>query len=120
MESVLGISCFFDFCRFIHPTISPAFIQPILSDDVVAALADVALNPPINGTVEVAGPEQIPLDELVRRFLRAKKDPRSVITDVNARYFGAVLSDHSLTAGENARLAPTHFETWLNEHVVQK
>ena len=100
--------------------LSPAFLQPILSDDVVAALADVILGAPINGTLEVAGPEQIRLDELVRRFLSAKKDTREVITDVNARYFGAVLSDHSLTAGENARIAPTRFEDWLSSSRVQK
>jgi uncharacterized protein YbjT (DUF2867 family) len=100
--------------------VSPAFIQPILSDDVAAALADVTLGAPINGTVELAGPEQIRLDELIRRFLSAKKDPREVITDVNARFFGAVLSDHSLTPGENARIAPTRFEDWLSSYIVQK
>ena len=100
--------------------VSSAFIQPILSDDVAAALTDVALGAPINGTVEVAGPEQIHLDELIRRFLSATKDTREVITDVNARYFGAVLSDHSLTAGENARIAPTHFEDWLSSYIAQQ
>jgi uncharacterized protein YbjT (DUF2867 family) len=99
---------------------SSAFIQPILSDDVAAALADVTLGAPINGTVEVAGPEQIHLDELIRRFLSAKKDPREVITDVNAHYFGAVLSDHSLTPGKNARIAPTRFEDWLSSSIAQK
>lgn len=100
--------------------VSPAFIQPILSDDVAAALADVTLGAPINGTVEVGGPEQIHLDELIRRFLSATKDTREVVTDVNARYFGAVLSDHSLTPGENARLAPTRFEDWLSSSIVEK
>ncbi|GHO63396.1 LysR family transcriptional regulator [Ktedonobacter sp. SOSP1-52] len=100
--------------------LSPAFLQPILSDDVVAALADVTLGAPINGTLEVAGPEQIRLDELIRRFLSAKKDTREVITDVNARYFGAVLSDHSLTAGKNARIAPTRFEDWLSRSLPQR
>lgn len=100
--------------------VSSAFIQPILSDDVAAALTDVALAAPINGTVEVGGPDQIHLDELIRRFLSATKDPREVITDVNARYFGAVLSDHSLTTGENARIAPTHFDDWLSSYVAQK
>lgn len=100
--------------------VSSAFIQPIVSDDVAAALTDVALAAPINGTIEVGGPDQIHLDELIRRFLSATNDPREVITDVNARYFGAVLSDHSLTTGENARLAPTHFEEWLSRYVAQK
>jgi uncharacterized protein YbjT (DUF2867 family) len=100
--------------------VSSAFLQPILSADVADALTDVTVGAPINGTIEVAGPEQIHLDELVRRFLSATKDPREVITDVNARFFGDVLSDHSLTAGENARIAPTHFEDWLNSYIAQQ
>ena len=100
--------------------VSSAFIQPIWSDDVAAALADVALEAPKNDTIEVAGPDRIHIDDLIRRFLSATKDPREVITDVNARYYGAVLSEHSLTAGENARISPTHFEEWLNNSVAQK
>jgi uncharacterized protein YbjT (DUF2867 family) len=92
---------------------SPALIQPIASDDVVAALADVVLAAPFNGTVEVAGPEALPIDELVRRFLQATQDPRKVVPDVNARYFGSVLDDQSLTAGKNARLGDIRFEDWL-------
>jgi uncharacterized protein YbjT (DUF2867 family) len=92
---------------------SPALIQPIASDDVVAALADVVLAAPVNGTVEVAGPEALPIDELVRRFLRATQDNRKVVPDVNARYFGSVLDDQSLTAGKNARLGAIRFEDWL-------
>ena len=93
--------------------LSPALIQPIASDDVVAALTDVALAAPVNGTVEVAGPEAMPLDELVRRFLRATQDTRKVVPDVHARYYGAVLDDQSLTAGKNARLGAIRFEDWL-------
>jgi uncharacterized protein YbjT (DUF2867 family) len=93
--------------------LSPALIQPIASDDVVAALTDVALAAPANGTVEVAGPEAMPLDELVRRFLRATQDTRKVVPDVHARYYGAVLDDQSLTAGKNARLGAIRFEDWL-------
>jgi uncharacterized protein YbjT (DUF2867 family) len=93
--------------------LSPALIQPIASDDVVAALTDVALAAPANGTVEVAGPEAMPLDELVRRFLRATQDTRKVVPDVHARYYGAVLDDQSLTAGKNARLGTIRFEDWL-------
>lgn len=92
---------------------SPALIQPIASDDVVAALADVVLAAPVNGTVEVAGPEALPIDDLARRFLRATGDSRQVVPDVNARYFGAVLDDQSLTAGKNARLGAIRFEDWL-------
>ncbi len=77
--------------------LSPALIQPMASDDVVAALAEVTLATPVNGTVEVAGPEAMPLDELVRRFLRATQDTRKVVPDVHARYFGSMLDDQSLT-----------------------
>lgn len=93
--------------------LSPALIQPIASDDVAAALAEVAVAPPVNGTLEVAGPEAIPLDELVRRFLRSTEDPRKVLPDVHARYFGAELDDQSLTPGKNPRLGAIRFEDWL-------
>lgn len=93
--------------------VSPALIQPIAAVDVVAALTDVALAAPVNGTVEVAGPETMPLDDLARRFLRVNQDNRKVVPDVNARYFGAVLDDQSLTAGKNARLGAIRFEDWL-------
>jgi len=99
--------------------LSPALFQPIASDDVVAALADVTLAPPVNGTVEVAGPEAVPLDELVRRFLRATQDTRKVVPDVRARYFGAVLDDQSLTPGERPRLGAIRFEDWLGRSAAQ-
>ncbi|RVQ05057.1 SDR family oxidoreductase [Sinorhizobium meliloti] len=98
--------------------LSPALIQPIASDDVVAALAEVAVAPPVNGTLEVAGPEAIPLDELVRRFLRQTEDPRKVLPDVHARYFGAVLDDQSLTPGKNPRLGAIRFEDWLGRQAA--
>jgi uncharacterized protein YbjT (DUF2867 family) len=93
--------------------VSPALLQPIASDDVVAALADVAVGSPINGMVEVAGPEKIPLDDLVGAFLRATDDSRQVVSDVHARYFGMELNDRSLTAGEGARFGATRFQDWL-------
>ena len=93
--------------------LSPALIQPLASDDVVAALTEVTLQTPVNGTLEVAGPEAIPLDELVRRFLRATGDTRKVVPDVHARYFGAVLDDQSLTPGKHPRLGAIRFEDWL-------
>jgi uncharacterized protein YbjT (DUF2867 family) len=95
--------------------LSPALMQPIAADDVAAALAEIATNEPVNGTVEVAGPEAIPLDELARRVLAANKDPRPVTADVHARYFGAELDDRSLTPGDDARIAPTRFEDWLGQ-----
>ena len=91
----------------------PALMQPIVSDDVAAALADVTVGVPVNGTVELAGPEPIRLDELVRRFLSAKQDARQVVADVHARYFGIELNDQSLTPGDNPRIGPTHFADWL-------
>lgn len=94
--------------------LSPAFIQPIVSDDVADALAEVTLGAPVNGTVELAGPERLRLDELVRRFLSAEQDARHVVTDVHARYFGLELNDQSLTPGDNPRIGPTRFEDWLS------
>jgi uncharacterized protein YbjT (DUF2867 family) len=90
-----------------------ALMQPIVSDDVAAALADVAIAEPLNDTVEVAGPEPIRMDELVRRFLSAKGDPRKVITDVRALYYGIEVNDQSLVPGDNPRLGPTRFSEWL-------
>jgi len=94
--------------------LSPALLQPIMSDDVADVMADVVLGTPVNGTVEIAGPERIRLDELVGRFLRATHDPRELITDIHARYFGAELNDQSLVPGGNPRIAPTRFEDWLH------
>ena len=90
-----------------------------MSDDVAAALADVAVEEPLNGTVELAGPEPIRLDELVGRFLSANRDARKVTTDVHARYFGIELNDHSLTPGENPRIGKTRFEDWLSRSIPQ-
>jgi uncharacterized protein YbjT (DUF2867 family) len=95
--------------------LAPVFVQPESADDVAAALAEVAVSEPVNGIVELAGPEQFRLDELARRVLRANNDPRPVTADVHARYFGAELADHSLTPGSNARIAPTRFEDWLSQ-----
>jgi uncharacterized protein YbjT (DUF2867 family) len=98
--------------------LAPVFVQPESADDVAAALADVAVSEPVNGIVELGGPEQFRLDELARRVLSAYNDPRPVTADVHARYFGAELADHSLTPGSNARIAPTRFEDWLSESVT--
>jgi uncharacterized protein YbjT (DUF2867 family) len=100
--------------------LAPVLVQPEAADDVAAALADVATNPPLNDTVELAGPESYRLDELARRVLRAKGDARQVKADVHARYFGAELDDHSLTPGDDPRIAPTHFEDWLSQSTARK
>jgi uncharacterized protein YbjT (DUF2867 family) len=98
--------------------LSPALLQPIMSDDVADAVADVAVDAPVNGTIEIAGPERVPLDELVRRFLSANHDPREVIADTHARYFGTELDDRSLTPGDNARIGSIRFEDWLRHSAV--
>jgi len=99
--------------------LSPAHLQPIASDDVVAALADATQGAPVNGMIEIAGPERIPLDELARRFLRATKDARQVVADAHARYFGAELNDRSLTPGDSPRLGSIRFDDWLS-HASQR
>jgi len=93
--------------------LSPAHLQPIASDDVAALVTKVATMAPANGVIELAGPERIGLDDLVRRYLAAKRDTREVVTDIHARYFGTELNDKSLTPGDNPHIGPTSFETWL-------
>jgi uncharacterized protein YbjT (DUF2867 family) len=120
--TILRATQFFDFVGGIAQSategqtvrLPSALMQPIVSDDVAAALADIALGSPVNGMVEVAGPEPIRLDELVRRYLSANHDARKVVTDAHARYFGLELNDQSLTPGDNPRIGPTHFEDWLD------
>jgi uncharacterized protein YbjT (DUF2867 family) len=96
----------------------PALMQPIVSDDVAAALARVAVEGQLNRMVELAGPEPIRQDELVRRYLAANNDPRRVITDAKARYYGTELTDQSLTPGDNPMLGPTRFDDWLSRSVA--
>jgi uncharacterized protein YbjT (DUF2867 family) len=98
--------------------LAPVFVQPESADDVASALAEVAVSEPVNGIVELAGPERFRLDELARRVLRANNDRRSVTADAHARYFGAELADHSLTPGSNARIAPTRFDDWLSRSMA--
>jgi len=95
----------------------PVLMQPIVSDDVAAALAEIAVAEPLNGTAELAGPEPIRMDELVRRFLIANRDARKVITDVHAGYFGTAVNDQSLTPGDNPRIGPTRFDDWLSRSI---
>ena len=96
-----------------------AMMQPIVSDDVAAAVAKVALEEPVNGMVETAGPDPIRQDELVRQFLKATGDPRTVVTDESALYWGIALNDQSLTPGDNPILGPTHFKDWLAKQPKQ-
>jgi uncharacterized protein YbjT (DUF2867 family) len=93
--------------------------QPILSDDVVSALAKLAVAKPLNGTIELAGPDALPFDEVVREYLAEHHDPRNVVRDEQAHYFGTSLENRSLVPGENALLGPTHFADWLNRAASQ-
>jgi uncharacterized protein YbjT (DUF2867 family) len=92
----------------------PALLQPIAADDVAAALADLAVGRPLNGTVEVAGRDARPLDKLARTLLSARGDKRRVIADAHARYYGTELDDRSLTPGEHPQFGPTRFDDWLS------
>jgi len=93
----------------------PALIQPMAADDVASALARIATNSPVNGTVEIGGPEQFRLDELIRRDLAAAKDPREVISDPQGHYYGIAVSERTLIPNDDARLGETHFGDWLNQ-----
>jgi uncharacterized protein YbjT (DUF2867 family) len=93
--------------------VPPVFFQPIAAEDVAAAVARVALGKPLNNILEIAGPDRFRFDECLRQGLSARKDPREVVTDPSARYFGAPLKERSLVPREGAQLGPTHFEDFL-------
>jgi uncharacterized protein YbjT (DUF2867 family) len=120
--TILRSTQFFEFMGSVADSFSdgktirvpPALVQPIFSDDVVAALADLVLAKPANATLEVAGPEKLRFDELIRRVLANNHDARKVTTDVHARYFGTELNDQSLVPASTApRIGATRFESWL-------
>ena len=116
-EFVKGIA---DFSTDGNKVRLPAVLfEPMAADDVASAVGIVAVGAPINGIVEIAGPEQFRLDELVRRRLTSLKDPRKVISDPNARYAGAKVSENTLLPGKNVRLGETRFETWLTQPAAQ-
>jgi uncharacterized protein YbjT (DUF2867 family) len=89
-------------------------IQPMAADDVASGVCRVALGSPVNGTVEIGGPEKFRLDEFVRRGLAAQKDPRVVIADPQSRYYGIKVSETTLIPSGDARLGETRFEDWLS------
>jgi uncharacterized protein YbjT (DUF2867 family) len=125
--SIVRATQFFEFVKGIadfstdgnQVRLSSALIQPMAADDVASAVGQIAMGSPLNGTVEVGGPEQFRLDELVRMYIAARKDPREVVTDPNARYYGLALSERTLVPGDNARLGKTRFETWLTQSAAQ-
>lgn len=121
--SIVRATQFFEFVKGIADLstdgnkvrLPPALIQPMAANDVAGAVGRIAVGPPVNGTVEVGGPEQFRLDELVRRDLAARKDPREVVADPHARYYGIEVSERTLVPDNHARLGETRFETWLTQ-----
>jgi nitrite reductase/ring-hydroxylating ferredoxin subunit len=97
----------------------PVRFQPMAADDVASAVGRVAMGSPLNGMVEVGGPEQFRFDELIRRGLSARNDPREVVADPHARYFGTELSQLSLVPGDDAQLGEMRFEDWLSRSASQ-
>ncbi len=123
--SIVHATQFFEFIKRIADEASdgttvrlpPVLIQPMAADDVARAVGRIAVGAPLNGTVEVAGPQQFRFDELIRRGLDARNDPREVVADPHARYFGAELSERSLIPADNARRGEIRFQEWLNQPV---
>ena len=119
--SIVHSTQFFEFAKRIADEattgnsvrVPPVLFQPIAADDVVSAVAKVAISSPLNGSIEIAGPEQFRFDELIRQRLSGLNDPREVIADPNARYFGAEMSEDSLVPIGEAQLGETRFENWL-------
>ncbi|WP_411153269.1 SDR family oxidoreductase [Streptomyces sp. A30] len=119
--SIVHATQFFEFAKGIADgatdgdtvRLPAAKIQPIVSDDVAAAVGRTAVGAPVNGVVEIAGPEAFPIDEFVRKGLAAKNDPRAVVTDPHATYSGAELQETTLLPGPDAHLAETRFADWL-------
>lgn len=117
-EFIGGIAEFGTIGQAVH--LSPALFQPIAGDDVADAVTDVALAAPLGGTIEIAGPERAPIDELVGRFLKATGDPRTVIADARAGYFGIAVNDKSLTPGDAPRIGATRLDDWLRRLPAQR
>lgn len=126
--SIVHATQFFEFVSSIAKSgivdgkihLPPAVFQPIASDDVVAAMADVTIGTPINGTIEVAGPDKIPMDEIVRKYLATMQDTKEVVTDIHAPYFGIEINDQSLTPADNARIGTLHYADWISDPANQR
>ncbi|QHS53077.1 SDR family oxidoreductase [Edaphobacter sp. 12200R-103] len=125
--SIVHATQFFEFVKSIADTssdgttvrVAPVLIQPMAADDVASAVGRVAVGAPVNGIVEVGGPQQFRIDEFVRLGLAAHNDPRKVIADPAAGYFGVEVDDRTLVPGKDARLGETRFEAWLAQSVKQ-
>jgi uncharacterized protein YbjT (DUF2867 family) len=126
-HSIVHATQFFEFIKSIADAatdgntvrLAPVLIQPMAAEDVASAVGRISVGSPVNGIVEVAGPQRFRLDELIRRDLSARHDPRDVITDPNARYFGAKLGEQTLLPGDDAILAETRFEDWVDRAAIQ-
>jgi uncharacterized protein YbjT (DUF2867 family) len=126
--SIVHATQFFEFVRRIADEatvettvrLPPVLIQPMAADDVAKAVGRIAVGAPVNGTVEVAGPQQFRFDELIRQGLGARNDPRKVVADPHARYFGAELGERSLIPAGEARLGEISFQEWLGQPVLQQ
>ena len=126
--SIVRATQFFEFIKRIADDatdgntvrLAPVLIQPMAAEDVASAVARISVGPPVNGIVEVAGPQQFRLDKLIRRVLSERGDPRQVITDPHAPYAGAQLGERTLVPGDNARLAETRLDDWLSQPVALK
>ncbi len=126
--SIVRATQFFEFVESIADAatdgntvhLAPVLIQPIAAEDVASAVEQTAVGAPVNGTVEVAGPEQFRLDEFIRRGLSAFHDSREVVTDSHARYFGIELGELSLVPGDGAFVFETRFEDWLAQFAPQQ
>lgn len=124
--SIVRATQFFEFLKSIADAathgsvvrVPPARIQPIAADDVARALAEIATGTPLNGTVEIGGPESFNMAALMQRVLAAQNDPREVIADPQARYFGGALSERSLVPGDRAELGAIRFDDWLRDSVL--
>jgi uncharacterized protein YbjT (DUF2867 family) len=126
--SIVHATQFFEFVKSIAAAatqgntvrLAPVFIQPMAADDVAKAVGQIAVGAPVNGIVEIAGPEQFRLDELIREGLKARQDPREVVTDPQSRYFGAMLGEQTLVPAKDARLGETRFREWLGQPALQQ
>ena len=125
--SIVHATQFFEFIKRIADEatdgttvrLPPVLIQPMAADDVAKAVGRIAVGAPLNGTVDVAGPQPFRFDELIRQGLGARNDPRKVIADPHARYFGAELDERSLIPAGDARLGEIRFEEWLSQPVLR-
>jgi uncharacterized protein YbjT (DUF2867 family) len=125
--SIVHATQFFEFVNSIADAatdgntvrLAPVLVQPIAADDVASAVGRISVGSPVNGIVEVAGPQQFRLDELIRQGLSERGDPREVIADPHARYFGAELDERTLVPGADASLAETRFDDWLSRSTAE-